>query len=173
MESAVDVRNISKFNGQNFQLWKFQIKTVLVANELLDIVEGRTAKPEAEGAPQTDWIKRNAKDMFILSSSIEFSQLEYLITCTTSHDMWTKLSSILEQKSATNKLALITKFHEYQMHSGDTVAQHIETVENLANQLKDIDQAGSDTMIMAKIQGSLPGKFHPFVSAWESVLKEN
>lgn len=44
--------------------------------------------------------------MFILSSSMEYSQLQYLITCATAAEMWQKLSAIYEQKSASNKLAL-------------------------------------------------------------------
>lgn len=170
MSETSDLRNITKFDGQNFQLWKFQIKAIFVAYDLLNIVEGIEAKPEVPDDSRNIWIKKDARAKFILSSSMEYSQLEYLITCNTAAEMWTKLSAIHEQKSASNKLALTTKFHEYRMASGDSIAQHIAKIENIANQLKDIDENLSDTMIMAKILGTLPSKYNAFVSAWDSVV---
>jgi len=169
MSENTDLRNITKFDGQNFQLWKFQMKAIFVAHDLLKIVEGIEIKPEMPDDLHNAWIKRNARAMFIISSSMEYSQLEYLITCTTAAEMWTKLSAIHEQKSASNKLTLTTKFHEYRMAPGDPIAQHIAKIENMANQLKDIDENVSDIMIMAKILGTLPSKYNAFISAWDSV----
>ena len=116
-----------------------------------------------------NWIKKDAKAMYILSYSMEYPQLDCLITCTSSHAMWTKLCTIHEQKTATNKLVLTTKFHDYRMVSGDSVAQHIAKVENIASQLKDIDEKISDVMIVAKILSTLPTSYHAFISAWDSV----
>jgi len=158
MSENTDLRNVAKFDGQNFQLWKFQMKAIFVAHDLLKIVEGTEAKPEIPDDLQNAWTKRNARAMFIIASSMEYSQLEYLITCTTAAEMWTKLSAIHEQKSASNKLTLTTKFHEYRMAPGDSIAQHIAKIENMANQLKDIDENVSDIMIMTKILGTLPSK---------------
>ena len=180
MSETSDLKSISKFNGQNFQLWKFQIRAALVAHDLLGIVEGRDLKP-TQANPATDenttqiqaWTKKNAKDMFYLSSTMEYSQLEYLVTCLSAHEMWKKLSEIHEQKSASNKLAMTTKFHEHRMSPGDSIAQHFAKLENMANQLKDIGEAVSDIMIMAKIISTLPTKFNAFVSAWDSVPTES
>ncbi|KYN14489.1 Copia protein [Trachymyrmex cornetzi] len=168
MSESTDLRNITKFDGQNFQLWKFQIRTIFVAHDLLRMVQGEEVKPEIAGDLCNDWTRRNAKAMFILSS-MEYFQLEYLITRSTATEMWTKVSAIHEQKSVTNRLSLTTKFHEYRMATGDSVIQHITKIENMANQLKDIDERISDVMIMAKILGTLPPKYNAFISAWDSV----
>ena len=149
------------------------MRTVFVAHDLLNIVEGTEIKPDPatneNAAQRSSWIKKDAKAMFFLSASMEYNQLECLVTCLSAHEMWNKLSSIHEQKSATNKLALTTKFHEYRMAAGDSIPQHVAKVENLARQLQDIDEAVSNTMIMAKILSTLPAKYNAFVSAWESV----
>ena len=95
MADVTDLRNITKFNGQNFQLWKFQLNAVFLVSDLLRVVEGRDKKlaPVAEGATDTNaavtqaWIKKDAKGMFILSSSMDYSQLDYLVTCTSAHEM--------------------------------------------------------------------------------------
>ena len=135
-------------------------------------MEGTEIKPEAtenNDAAVKAWTKKDAKAMFILSSSIDYMHLNYLVTCTTSREMWTKLSSIHEQKSASNKLALTTKFHEYRMAQTDSIAQHFAKVENIANQLKDIGQEISQVMVMAKMLSTLPTKYNAFISAWDNL----
>lgn len=79
------------------------------------------------------------------------SVIEDLVTCTCRHEMWKKLSEIHVQKKCVKQAGLTTEFHEYTMSPGDTVAQHVAKLENMANQLKDIGEAVSDIMIMAKI----------------------
>jgi len=149
------------------------MKTVFTAQDLLEIVEGESQMPEEDGAEKKAWIKDNARAMSILSASMDYNQLECLVACTTAAEMWTRLSSVHEQKSASSKLSLMTKFHEYRMHPADSVAQHIGKVEAMANQLKDVGEPVSDTTKMAKILGSIPSKYNAFISAWESVSEEN
>ncbi|KMQ86359.1 copia protein, partial [Lasius niger] len=172
MSESIDLKNITKFDGSNFQLWKFQLRSILVATGLLEITEGTIAKPEPTQDTYAAWCTRNAKAMCIISSSMEYSQLEYLITCETAAEMWSKLSTI-EQKSASNKLTLMTKFHEYKMSSTDTVAQHVAKIENMARQLKDVGEELSEVMIIAKILGTLPSKFNALVTAWDSVSERD
>ena len=51
-----------------------------------------------------------------------------LLPCKSDNDMWTKLAAIHEQKSATNKLIMTQRFHEYRMNSGDSVVQHVAKI---------------------------------------------
>lgn len=131
------------------------------------MVEGTDIKPEDTESVSVKeaWNKKNAKAMYVLSSSMEYSQLEYLLTCDTAKAMCKKLCSIHEQKSETNKLLLMTRFHDYKMTTNDSLAQHIAKIENMARQLKDVGESVSDVTIMAKILGSLPSKFNVFVTA--------
>lgn len=104
---------------------------------------------------------------------MEYSQLEYLITCKTAAEMWSKLSTIHEQKSASNKLILMTKFHEYKMSSTDSVAQHAAKIENMARQLKNVGKELSEITVIAKILGTLPSKFNALVTAWNNVNQQD
>lgn len=166
MAEAMDLRSITKFNGSNFQTWKFQMKSLFIVNGLTSIVDGSC---ERTSSNQNEWDKYNAKAMVIISSTVESSQLEYLLTCETANNMWKRLSAIYEQKSESNKLLLMTKFHDYKMAQNDSIAQHVAKIENTARQLKDLGENVSDLTIMAKILGSLPSKFSAFVTAWDSV----
>lgn len=73
MSETSDLRNITEFDGQNFQLWKFQARAILAAHDLLSIVEGVEVKPETPDNSRNVWIKKDAREQFILSSSMEYS----------------------------------------------------------------------------------------------------
>lgn len=96
----------------------------LVAGGLLSVVDGTEPKPEdtTSVAVRQMWTKNDAKAMSVISSSLEYSQLEYLIMCNSVKRMWDKLSALHEQKSEYNKLTLMTKFHEYRMTTSNSVA---------------------------------------------------
>jgi len=120
-------------------------------------VIGTKVKPaNLETVEGKNWIKEDAKAKFVLSSSIEEEQMSCLITCEISNEMWSKLSSIHEQRSANNKLISIQRFHEYRMNPSDSVVQHVAKVQNMAAQLADLGENISSVAIMAKILASLP-----------------
>lgn len=170
MSSELSTRHVSKFDGSNYLGWKFQITQVFVAYDIYDIVNGGRPRPaNSESAEGKAWIKDNAKAMFVISSAMEYTQLECLLTCITAKEMWDKLETIHAQKSASNKLLLTQRFHEYRMSATDSVVQHMARVQNMARQLTDLGENVSDITIMAKILASLTAKFSAFQTAWDSV----
>lgn len=146
---------------------------VLEAGGLKESVEGTIVRPAEASQSYATWVTKNTKAKCILASSMEYSQLEYLLTCQTANEMWQKLSSIYEQRSAANKSILLSRFYEYKMSSNDTVMQHVAKVENLARQAKDVGEILSDVAINTKLLISLPGKFNPLIIAWDSVPVKN
>lgn len=42
----MSARHITKFNGTNFQAWKFQMNSIFIAHGIHDIVSGARVKPE-------------------------------------------------------------------------------------------------------------------------------
>jgi transposase InsO family protein len=172
MSDEISARNVSKFNGTNFQSWKFQVNALFVAHGIRDIVDGSRVKPEGVGQDIARWIKDNAKAMFLISTTIESEQLEPLLVCVTAKEMWEKLTSVHEQKSASNKLLLTTRLYEYRMSPGDSIIQHVAKVQNMAAQLLDVGEPVSDLTIVAKILASLSSKYAAFQTAWDSVSPE-
>lgn len=171
MSDEITTRHRQKFDGSDFTTWKFQITRLFIANGLLEIVDGTKKKP-TDTAQKKIWEREDAKAMFIISSTMEAKQLKSLITCETANEMWVKLAKIHEQRSASNKLVLNQRYHEYRMTHGDSVVEHFTKVQNLAQQLRDIGQNIDDVSIMAKILGSLPPKYNAFRTAWDSMDQE-
>ena len=81
MSETIDLKNVTKFDGTNFQLWKFQIKTILTASGLMNVTNETLPKSESIAVDYATWNTRNTKAMCILSSAVEYSQLEYIVTC--------------------------------------------------------------------------------------------
>ena len=93
--SLRDVGHITKFNGTNFSLWKFNINIVFKQYNLLDIVLGTPEQPEsltsgdvslvaARTNENNDWNKSDNTAQFYIVSTIEDQCQRTLITCKTS-----------------------------------------------------------------------------------------
>ena len=138
-----------------------------------DIVDGtRVLAVDAAAVVRAAWKKDNAKAIVLIWTSFKRAQLQPLISCTTAKQMWDALCAIYEKKSASNKLYLTQKFHEYRMVSGDPMVQHVAKVKKMAQQLRDLDSAVDDTTVMAKILASLSPKYSAFRTVWEN-MEEN
>ena len=121
------VRSVIRFDGKNFQAWKFQISAVLMANEIFYVVDGTRTRPaDAEGdnaAPTKLLIKDNAKATAIIASAMEDDQVVSVLVCGTAKEMWDKLITVHEQRSASNVGALTQRFYSYKMDPIDTAIQ--------------------------------------------------
>ncbi|UYV74313.1 hypothetical protein LAZ67_11002983 [Cordylochernes scorpioides] len=170
---TTELPQIQKFNGDNFHLWKFQMKIILEAKDLLSITDGSEVKPEIEDiAKFSNWKKKYAKSKMLITTALEFKYLQQIVNCQTSAEMWKKLSTIYELKSETNKYLLQQRFFEYKMNPNDNIATHISKVETLAQQMKDLGEPISDVALITKIICSLPDKYKNFITAWDSVSSE-
>lgn len=109
------------------------MNAVFQANVTGKIVDETSTQPvKTDVAGRKASIKENAKAMCIISIALEYSQLEYLITCNTAAEMWAKLSNTHEQKTASNKLLLMQNFYENRMDRNATISQHVAKVKNMA-----------------------------------------
>lgn len=170
MSTEVTTRHVEKLDGTNFLTWKFEVRAVFVAAGVDDVVDGtRTLMQGADAATTSAWKRDNAKAMVLISTSVERAQLQPLITCTTAKQMWDTLCAVHEQKSASNKLFLTQKFHEYKMAAGDSIVQHVAKVKNMAQQLRDLGGIVDDTTVMAKILASLAPKYSAFRTVWDNI----
>lgn len=90
---------VTKFNGQDFAVWKFTTERYLDGQELFDVVSGLETKPTT--APEA-WTKKDKKAQMVIVNAIESSQVRHIMGCKTSGAMWTRLETLYEQKNATN-----------------------------------------------------------------------
>jgi len=161
--------HIQKFDAKNFALWKYQMEIIFRAEAgMLDVVCGTKPRPEAAGTSQEAWDNLNIKAMLLISSGIEYEQLQTVVSCPTAPEMWARLKAIHEQRSAINKMTLKQQFFSYQMSETDSIAQHISKIDAMAVALRDVGEVVNNSDKIAKALGSLSIKYHGFVIAWYS-----
>lgn len=100
---------------------------------------------------------------------MEDEQVVSVLVCSAAKEMWDKLITVHEQKSASNVGALTQRFYSYKMGPTDTAIQHVSAIQNMARQLIDLGERISDAAVIAKVLSSLTPKFNVFRTAWDSM----
>lgn len=88
---------------------------------MFDLVNGESRRPVQDDATRAAWDTLNAKAMLIISSGMEYEQLQTVVSCQTACEMWNRLKSIHEQRSVVNKLQLKQQFFNYKMTETDSM----------------------------------------------------
>jgi len=148
----------------------------LVGNGTLSMQSTRIMR-ETERTPEISddfrnaWTKKDARAMFIVSSSMEYSQLEYLITCTTAAEMWTKLftSAIHKSRNAHPIDWRLQNFTNTALRPAILLLNILPKLKTWQIKLLNIDENVSDIMIMVKILGTLSLKYNALISTWDSI----
>lgn len=103
MATAAGFANIEKLTETNYELWKVQMKSILVFNDLWQYVDGTEIKPP--GSAQ-EWIKRDAKALALINLSITHGQLNHVKKTATSREAWNGLKAVFESRGPIRKAAL-------------------------------------------------------------------
>lgn len=89
MADPLNTKNVTKFDGANFTLWKFQMNAIFTAHGLKEIVDGTKAEPAAADPTRSEWIKDNAIAVFLLERLLKEE-----VRVTTSDDMANALATM-------------------------------------------------------------------------------
>lgn len=165
--------NISKtiaLNGRNWQAWRFQTTIVLRSKKLLGIVTGTEVRPAEAGKTQEIWDERENKAQEVIVTRVEETVMTYLISCSSSRQMWQKLCTLYEPATRVGLHLLQQRF--FNIEYEDPIVVFITKVEECVNQLATAGEKISENMIITKIIMSLPDKYKHFASAWESISEE-
>lgn len=113
MEENKTLGSHIKLEGvSNWNVWKFQSTILLRSQELLDVVQGARVKPE-DAAGKAMWEKQDAKAQTWLVTRMSENAMMHILTCSTSAEMWKKLSSVYEQTSETSIHIVQQRFFQY------------------------------------------------------------
>jgi len=166
-----EISHIQKYNGENFQIWKFQMQIIFEAKEMFDIVRGTERCPAADNPNFKEWTKKNNIAKMIITMALETKYIQQIINCRTAADIWSKLICIHEVKSEANVHILQQKFYECKMSKTDDVATYLSKIEMQAQQLRDLGEQISENTIITKILYGLPEEHKNFITAWDSVAR--
>lgn len=182
MESTENAVKIEKLKSEeDWPAWKFQVRIMLQAGDLINFVNGIVKQPRPndfqEVAEYTKAVgvfeKSDFKAQKIIVTALSKDVMLHVMTCDTALGMWNKLESVFEQKSKLSIQMVQTKFFDFTYKPGDSMAIHSSKLQAIAKQLKDLGEKISDSSINTKLLASLPPEYNHFHSAWESTPEEN
>lgn len=149
--SRLSTTSLTKLNGKNYQQWKFHIKRVIASRGLTEVVY--------QGASDVD---KELEANELLAGTLEASIMSKVLTCDTSHQIWTKLQSIHEIKGDGNLETMLNHFHGIKMESNEDVFTYIGRVEHAATEIRSLGEPISDRQLRARVLGGLSAKFTGF-----------
>lgn len=165
MAAATSLANIEKLTEANYELWKVQMKSVLVFNELWQYIDGTDVKPLANAQ---DWIKKDSKALALINLSITHGQLNHVKKAATSKKAWDGLKAIFESRDPVRKAALYKQLLRMEKKSNITMTQYITDFTRKAEQLEEAGIEIPDELLAIMLLGSLPVGFENFSVAIES-----
>ena len=185
MSALKDCHHISKFDGTNFTLWKFNMSLVLTQRNLNDFVLGikkcpaiDDTKTEKERVIQVTevaaWEKQDREAQFYITANILEKHQLTLANCKSSAEMWTRLLAHKKQSTKDSRQSLLGQFYQLKYQHVESIINYITMVETLAARLKDTGFAVDDDMVMCKILTLVAEdpKYAQVVAAWENLEEE-
>jgi len=158
----------NKFDGNNYRLWKYQLLNLLEAHGLLDVADGTTARPTTEMDKILVWRQTNAKAKAVITNSLDYTQLEFVVELETAKQMLDKLDALHDTKTEANKVSFLQEFYALRMSPQETVTQFISRVESHVRQLTDAKKTIGDDERIAVMLSGLPSKFNTVITMFKS-----
>jgi len=156
-------------SAEGYPIWKFQVGIILKASNLYDTVVTLPATDQRT----EQWKKNDAKAQKIIVTTIDKQPLVHLLSYESSYEMWQILKNIYERDSEQQKCALMQRFFDIKKPKFVDMITHVAELKNLAYRLKALGENITDDMVISKILTTLPDAYKFFVSAWESVTKQD
>ena len=162
-----DLSGIARFNGDEFHIWKWQIKTLLLYKKVFGVPNGTDLEEDA--TDKEAWQEREYLAYSILCNSVERKILGSLLDCTTSREIWTTLLSLYEHNTSKNLHDIQKKFFQAAILPEQSITDFIASLNLILSELTALgDETFNEYTMISKLLSSLPEGFDHFLTSWES-----
>ena len=162
-----DLSGIARFNGDEFRIWKWQIRALLQYKKVFGLPAGTDL--EVNATDKDAWKEREYLAYSILCNSVERKILGSLLDCKTSCEIWTTLLSLYEQNTSENLHDLQKKFFQASILPEQSITEFIAGLNLILSELAALgDKTFNDHTMISKLLSSLPEGFDHFLTSWES-----
>ena len=155
--------NIKPFDGSNFNLWKWQIETYLIAAGLKKVIapaEGQVITAEDEN-----------KFNLVLSQTMTREQLIHVVSIPKGKDKWQRLNDIHQSSSVNMVQSLYSEFFSLKPDKDIDMATYISRLMSIKVQLDQQDHKLKDDLIIGNILEKLPSQYATFVVSWQATAQ--
>ena len=161
--------SIEKLDGSNWNTWKFQMKHLLMAKGLWNLVDGsEVLASEATAAAAALFQSRLHKAFSTIVLAMDSAQLYLVTSCEEPKQAWNALKNHFEREILSNKLLLKKQYFRSEMKEGTSVDQHLKHMKDITDKLAAIGAPISEDDEVVTLLGSLPRRFATLVTAIEA-----
>jgi len=86
-----------------------------------------------EGKNENEWKLLNRKVVTIIQKYIDRSLFEHVSDYVNAYELWTKLKSLIQKKTAHNKALLVRRLVKLQYSDGQNMIEHLNNFKGLVN----------------------------------------
>ncbi|KAL0276778.1 UNVERIFIED_CONTAM: hypothetical protein PYX00_004278 [Menopon gallinae] len=156
---------IERLNESNYEIWKLQMKSVLVINDLWSCVDGTDPKPEKEC---DKWSRKDGKALAMINLSVSPSQLNLIAKAETSKEAWDLLKKTYASTGPVRKFIIYRQLLRMQKEPHVSISQYINEFSNKVELLERVGIKMQDELLTVMLLSSLPAEFDNFVIAIET-----
>ena len=157
-EEVGKASGIEKFDGTDFGFWRMQIEDYLYGKKLhLSLLEEKPATMKDE-----EWALLNRQVLEVIRLTLSRSIAHNVVKEKTTVDLIEALSAMYEKPSANNKVHLMKKLFNLKMAENASVAQHLNELNTITNQLSYVEIDFDDEICALIVLAFLP-------NSWEAM----
>ena len=151
--------NITPFDGDDFTMWKFKLKTILAHAKLSEVIV-KDAKA-----------KEDQKNEFnlIMMQALSTRQLLHIYNLEEPSLQWAKLLELHENASEDRVRTLTEELFNIKMSPEEDLATFLSKVMNIRARLLDLQETIKDSMVITLILNKLPPAYEQFRISWNQL----
>ncbi|XP_060668854.1 uncharacterized protein LOC132800002 [Ziziphus jujuba] len=168
---------IPRFNGEDYDYWRHQMKVLLKSFKLWSIVEDGYEEPEneesltrAESTSLKEKREKDSKALFQIYQTIEGPIFERIAKAETSKQAWEMIQSAYKGEEKVKNVrpqSLRAEFEKLEMKENESISDYFNKVTSIVNQMASNGEILEDQKVVEKVLQSLLEKFDFVVVAVE------
>ena len=172
--SSVEEGNlrVEKLTAENFHNWKFDMKMLLMRNDVWDIVTGEEVLENgASIVKRTAFKKRENRALSTICLAVSKECKIYVRSAKTSREAWETLEKHFEEKTLSRKIMYRQKLYWLRMED-ENMVEHINKLKTIAEHLEALDDAPPERELVMILLSSLPKAYHNLITTLETLDEE-
>ncbi|KAI5636093.1 gag-polypeptide of LTR copia-type domain-containing protein [Phthorimaea operculella] len=160
---SASVLPVEKLSGiSNYGNWKFQLKMLLIHEDLWDVVSAEVGKDDEAN------LKRSQKALAKICLSVQPSCFTYVRNAETAHVAWNNLQKAYEDKGLSRRLSLLRLLFAMKLCECESMEAYVTRISDLSQQLSDIGSPLDDDFVAVLLLSGLPSDYDPLIMALEN-----